>query len=259
MKRTLIEPDLSLFPKKLHPLVISSDIYDSSCSERARVWLIDGERQYYLKRAGAGELERECEMTECFYKHSLSVRVCEYFSDGEYDWLLTRAASGDDCVHQKYLGEPERLCDKLAEALRRLHETDFSFCPAQSRTEEYLLLAEKNYRDGIFDPSHSSRFKTAEDAWEVARHGKELLCSDSLIHGDFCLPNIIIDDWKRVTYIDVDHSGVGDRHIDLYWCAWSLRYNLGTDRYRDRLFDAYGRDAIDTDVLDIIEAIETFG
>ena len=57
----------------------------------------------------------------------------------------------------------------------------------------------------------------------------------------------------------MDHGGVGERHIDLYWGAWSLRFNLKTDAYRQRFFDAYGRDLVNEEILRVIAAAETFG
>ncbi|KZK04807.1 putative aminoglycoside 3'-phosphotransferase (Kanamycin kinase) [Lactococcus cremoris] len=52
---------------------------------------------------------------------------------------------------------------------------------------------------------------------------------------------------------------VGDRHIDLFWGTWTLNFNIGTDQYRDRFFDAYGRDKIDIDRLKLIGCCEVFG
>ncbi|MFK5291701.1 aminoglycoside 3'-phosphotransferase, partial [Lactococcus lactis] len=54
-------------------------------------------------------------------------------------------------------------------------------------------------------------------------------------------------------------AGVGDRHIDLFWGAWTLNFNIGTDQYRDRFFDAYGRDRIDVDRLKLVGCCEVFG
>jgi len=48
-----------------------------------------------------------------------------------------------------------------------------------------------------------------------------LLESNTFLHGDYCLPNIILDDWRFSEYIDLDNGGVGDRHIDLFWGAWT--------------------------------------
>ena len=83
--------------------------------------------------------------------------------------------------------------------------------------------------------------------------------SDVLIHGDYCLPNIMLDAWRLSAYIDVGNGGVADRHIDLFWGAWTLGFNLHTDKYRDRFLDAYGRDKVDTEVLKIVAAAEVFG
>ncbi len=52
---------------------------------------------------------------------------------------------------------------------------------------------------------------------------------DVLIHGDYCLPNVILDHFSFRSFIDVGNGGVGDRHFDLYWGLWTLRYNLKTD------------------------------
>ncbi len=37
-------------------------------------------------------------------------------------------------------------------------------------------------------------------------------------------------------FIDLGNGGVGDRHIDLFWGAWTLFYNLKTDRHTERFF-----------------------
>ena len=89
--------------------------------------------------------------------------------------------------------------------------------------------------------------------------GKSEFRNEVLLHGDYCLPNIMLDDWRFSGFIDVGNGGVGDRHVDLFWGAWTLCFNLGTDKYRKRFFDAYGRDKINTDTLKTIAAAEVFG
>ena len=70
---------------------------------------------------------------------------------------------------------------------------------------------------------------------------------------------MILDNWRLSGYIDLGGAGVGDRHIDLFWGSWTLNFNLGTDIYRERFFDAYGRDLIDKDKLLIVSVAEAFG
>ena len=80
-----------------------------------------------------------------------------------------------------------------------------------------------------------------------------------LMHGDYCLPNIMLKDWKLSGFIDLINGGVGDRHIDVLWDIWTLKYNIGTAKYTDRFIDVYGRDLIDEEKLRCIAAIEMFG
>ena len=69
--------------------------------------------------------------------------------------------------------------------------------------------------------------------------------------------NIILDNWKFSTFIDVGLAGVGDRHIDIYWALWSLEHNLQTDKYTDYFLSLYGEDNYDKDILKKVAEIES--
>lgn len=261
MKKTLLNVLPEELPRELRNFISAAAVYDSSSSPEAKVYFIDREGGYYLKRSGKGALEKEAKMTKYFHAKGLGAQVLEYIS-GDSDWLLTAAVSGEDCLHEKHLSDPKRLCDTVAQELRRLHETDYTGCPVPDRTADYLAGAEKNYLAGTYDPSHfpdSFGYSSAQAAYEVLTAGKGALTSRVLLHGDYCLPNIILRDWKLSGFIDVGAGGVGDRHIDLFWGAWSLEFNLKTDRYRQRFLDAYGRDLVDESILKIVAAAEVFG
>ena len=71
---------------------------------------------------------------------------------------------------------------------------------------------------------------------------------ESLVHGDACLPNIIVGDDGSNGFIDLGDMGVGDVEVDLSAAVWSLEYNLGPGFGRAFL-TAYGRpDATERDV-----------
>ena len=236
-------------------------LYDSSCSPEARVYFIDRDGGYYLKSAPKGTLATEAALTRYFHAKGLATEVLEYLSF-ERDWLLTARVRGEDCTHATYLSDPRRLCDTLATQLRALHETSAEGCPVQNRIETYLATAAQNHAAGMFDVSLFSEpwtYRSAEEAWGVLEANKHLLKTDTLLHGDYCLPNVMLDGWRFSGFIDLGNGGVGDRHIDLFWGAWTLFFNLKTDAYRDRFFDAYGRDRIEPDMLRIIAAAEVFG
>ena len=262
MKRTLLKNVPKNIPSEFTCLLQGADIYNSSCSPEARVYFIDRDDGYYLKTCDAGTLKREAEMTAYFHKKGMGAEVLRYLSQDNADWMLTSAVKGEDCTHGQYLDDPRRLCDTLAQRLRWLHELDFSDCPVQNRNAEYLALAERNYRTNTYDTSafpDSFGYVNAEEAWRVLENGKNAFRSNALLHGDYCLPNIMLDDWNFSGFIDVGNGGVGDRHIDLFWGVWTLWFNLKTDQYASRFLDAYGRDQIEIEMLRVVAAAEVFG
>lgn len=261
MKQTPIQIDPDTVPDVFRPLLRGTQTYDSSCSADARVLFIDRDGGYYLKSAPRGTLEQEARMTAYFHGKGLAPEVLAYTS-GERDWLLTAKAPGTDCTDARYLDDPKRLCDTLAELLRRLHSVDFSDCPVPDRMTSYRETAEKNYRTGSFDSTlfpDNWGYTSAGEAWCAIERDGRLLRSDTLLHGDYCLPNVMLNNWNFSAFIDVGNGGVGDRHIDLFWGVWSLSFNLKTDRYSSRFLDAYGRANIETDMLRLVAAFEVFG
>ena len=99
----------------------------------------------------------------------------------------------------------------------------------------------------------------ADEAYKYICERKNALKNNVLLHGDYCLPNIMLDGFKFSGFIDVGNGGVGDRHVDLFWGAWTLNFNLKSDMYRDRFLDAYGRDAVDEEIIRLVSVIESFG
>lgn len=261
MKRTLLDKIPDGLPDEVGRLLEGARIYDSSCSPEARVYFIDKDEGYYLKVAAAGTLAREAQMTAYFHSKGLGAEVLQYRSCDK-DYFLTARVRGEDCVHEAYLGDPKRLCDLIATELRRLHEIDASDCPVRDRMGEYVALAEKNYREDNYDKSFfpdSFGYRSGEEAYAVLQAGRGAFRNEVLLHGDYCLPNIMLDDWKLSAFIDVGNGGVGDRHVDLFWGIWTLGFNLKTYEYSDRFLDAYGRDKVNKDILKIVAAAEVFG
>ena len=262
MKRTLIAPQLDLIPDRYHPLLKNAAIYDSRCASGAQVLYIEKDDGYFLKSDIRGNLERERAIASFFASEGLAPPVLDFFCTETHDYMLTRKARGEDATDERYLNDPARLCDKLALILRTLHSMDISKCAVSNHTEHYIKTATQNYLCGNYDKSlfpDNWGYESAEQAWNVVDSSKHLLRTDTLLHGDYCLPNVILDNWNFSAFIDLGNGGIGDRHVDLFWGRWTLFFNLGTDKYGERFLDAYGRDAVDNDMLDVIAAFEVFG
>ena len=261
MNRTLITVDPEQFPAAFHSLLTGTQVYDSSCSPEARVYFLDRAEGLYLKTAAKGTLAKEAALTAFYHRKGLATEVLAYESD-HTDWMLTSAVSGEDCIHQQYMDDPKRLCDTTAQLLRMLHDTDHAGCPVSDRVSDYIATVTENHRLGKWDESlfpDNWGYRSVEEAWAVVQEFSPVLKSDTLLHGDYCLPNIMLDNWKFSAFIDLGNGGVGDRHIDLFWGTWSLFFNLKTDAYRDRFLDAYGRDRFEPEILRSIGAFEVFG
>ena len=261
MKRTQIKKIEFYIPNDINKIILGADIFDSSSSPEARVYYIDKDDGYFLKTADGGNLLKEANMAEYFFNRGLGAEVINYTSS-DRDWLLTRRVPGEDCTNELYLFDPRRLSSLLGEKLRELHEINIDGCPSIDRMTEYKNLVIKNYESDTYDKSafpDSFGYSSANEAYKVFSEGVGCLKNEVLIHGDYCLPNVILNNWNFSGFIDLGNGGIGDRHIDLFWGSWTLWFNLKTNAYKDRFFDAYGRDKIDPEKLKIIAAAEVFG
>ncbi len=260
MNRIPVSPDFPDIPEMFHPLLRDTQVFDSSCSKDARVYYLSREGGLYLKAAQKGSLAQEAALDAYFHSLGLGPEVLEYRSL-EKDWLLTRAVRGEDCIHPDYLADPKRLAETTAHMLWDLHHRDHSRCPVQNHTERYIRRAVENYAAGRYDTSlfpDNWGYASAEEAWAVVQANMNLLKTNTLLHGDYCLPNILLDAWKPSGFIDVGGGGVGDKHIDLFWGKWTLNFNLKTDKYCDYFLDAYGRNHFEPEMLRVVAAFEVF-
>lgn len=224
MKKTETKINITDFPKELHYLLDGATIYDSS--SHPTMTTLYSDYGYYIKYAEKGALKKDAELGKLFENFGMGVEVVAYLSEDK-DYLVTKEAKGEDAIEAKYLENPEKLCEALAEAMKYLHSRPIENVP--------VSLCMDIYAKG-------------ENA--------DKLKQDTFIHGDFCLPNIILDNWKFSTFIDTGLAGVGDKHIDLYWVLWSLNYNLGTEKYTDYFLELYGKENVDMELLKLVKQVE---
>lgn len=224
MKKTETKININDFPKELYHIFDGATIYDSS--SHPTMTTLYSNLGYYIKYSEKGALKKDAELGKLFENLGMGVEVVSYLSE-DRDYLVTREAKGEDALASQYLAKPEKLCEVLAEAMKYLHSRSTEGVPVSACMDIYA---------------------------KGKNTGK--LKQDTFIHGDFCLPNIILDNWKFSTFIDVGLAGVGDKHIDLYWVLWSLNYNLKTDKYTDYFLELYGKENVDMELLKLVAEVE---
>ena len=252
MEHRAIVLDVAALPVGIQPFVMGAKCYDYS-GAWAQTVFCDKEDGYFLKTAPTGALAEEALLAKCFHAKGLSPAVCAYVS-AESDFLVTARLAGENGITQKFLDQPKRLCDVFAESLRRVHQTDFADCPISDRITPLVDEALPTLKDGSADQWLMSYVDMkSEDtaiAYATLQEGRHLLQNDALLHGDGCLPNILLTENMTLSgWVDVGGGGVGDRHYDLLWGIWSLGFNLGTEAYRERFLDVYGREYVDEERL----------
>jgi kanamycin kinase len=232
MKRTEVIFDVETLPLTIKEHVGRAKIYDSSCSQNAKTFLVEGTDRAYLKISNRGSLERECRMTEFLSSHNVAPKVIAFEADLHNDYLFSEAVIGEDGASEVHIENPNKLACVFGEYLRMLHSLPIKGCPFNNRTTEMI--------DGI---------KKKEKSLNIIKELEKYAIDDVIIHGDYCLPNIIMDNFSFKGFIDLGFGGIGDRHYDIYWGIWTLNYNLKTDQYMDLFLKAYGRADVDLEKL----------
>jgi len=256
MNKTLIHIDPTTLPPRVRPYIHGARTYDSSCSDMARTIYLEGDIRAFLKIAQAGKLAREVQMNRFMHSHGLAPAVLEFVSDEYHDYLLTEALEGEDGISDGHLQAPDRLAAVFGESLRLVHQLPVRECPIQGRTAELISESQANINRGYKDSAIIT-----EDLSPAARQLDRLKAlgrDEVVIHGDYCLPNILLRDFRLSGFVDLGTGGVGDRHYDLFWGIWTLAYNLKTDRYKDVFLDAYGRQELDPERLELSRLLAGF-
>jgi kanamycin kinase len=164
-------------------------------------------------------------------------------SEGGTDWLLTEGLPGQDATICKHHMPPERLVPALARGLRAFHELapvadcpfDFRIAAAQAQVRQRVATGRVSVDD--LHPEHANLGvpQALERLQALAPDTEDLV----VCHGDYCLPNVLLQDGQVIGYLDLGELGVADRCWDVVVGAWSVTWNLGAG-WEDLFYDSYG-------------------
>ena len=174
-------------------------------------------------------------------------KVIAYEKDDEYQYLLMSRVSGKMSCDKYYLEHPKELLDILAKALKMLWNIDVSDCPRSRNIEVELSEAKYRVENNLVDMDNVEPTTFGKDGFENPRALLNWLYENKpdyepvLSHGDFCLPNIFIEDGRVSGFIDLGDTGIGDKWRDIALCYRSLKHNFDGsygDFDPDMLFEA---------------------
>jgi aminoglycoside phosphotransferase len=173
--------------------------------------------------------------------------------DSEFAWLswagtVWRLSVGTNAVYVKRASALRAERDRLVWLAGRVPVPDLiGFYRADG--DEWLLTREV---PGVplYDPSLGwEPERIARRFGEILRDIHSLDASSCpfgekapghvLIHGDYCLPNVLVEDGRLTGLVDVGRSGLGDPRDDLAAGLWTLHYNFGHG-YGRQFLESYG-------------------
>ncbi|TFG09548.1 aminoglycoside 3'-phosphotransferase [Candidatus Heimdallarchaeota archaeon] len=154
----------------------------------------------------------------------------------------------------------ERIIEVLAKTLKQIHEIDKNNCPLKNNPDRLLELAKQKLDDMSFNPDEFDerwQNKTPQQLYEEILKIKPDKYDLVFSHGDYCLPNIIINNNELSGLIDWSWGGINDRYFDFAAVAWSIGYNYGKE-WVQLFFDKYGIEKVDWDRIKFYQMLNEF-
>lgn len=217
------------------------------CSEQTVYRLTRQQHCVFLKVADANSraaLEAEVARMRWLQPYLPVPQILAFEQDEGGAYLLMSAIAGKVASDSAFAKRVPQMVAGLAEALRQFHAVPIAGCPFDHRRARQIAAAQQQVQMGQvdehdFEAQWLGRSADSLFAELVATQPQE----ENLVltHGDFCLPNVLLDATSmQVTgFIDLGRVGISDRYTDLALTARSLAMNWGTEAV-PALFRAYG-------------------
>jgi aminoglycoside phosphotransferase len=189
-------------------------------------------------------------------------RVLYYGADASYEYLLLSAIPGIMACEQSLRDDIPKVVHLLAQGLRMIHSVPIHDCPFDRSLPITMELARQRVEAGLVDESDfgaEQAGKRASDLYAELLPQRPQTEELVFTHGDYCLPNILLD-WQHNCisgFIDLARAGIADRYHDLALAARSLAFNFDA-RWIPLLFQEYGLAEPDEDKIRFYKLLDEF-
>ena len=156
--------------------------------------------------------------------------ICHEINNNRSFLLMSRIPGRMSC-DPELLEQPAIVVNALAAGLLLLWQTDPVGCPRDRRLPKLLQEARWQVENGLVDLDNVQPETFGPDGFESPAHLLRWLEDNQvpsvpvLAHGDYCLPNIFIENGHFSGFVDVGDTGLGEKWRDIALCWRSLRDN----------------------------------
>ena len=231
----------------------------------ANIYRLDrnGHAALFLKvslKSHRRELLREMERIDWLQGKLPVPKVVRYEADDRNEYLLLTALPGRNAASMTGDEPNENIVRLLSAGLRMVHAVSIEECPFDMTLDGVIEEARYNVVNGLVNEADFDDIRLGRSAAEVF---EELLskrpANEDLVfaHGDYCLPNVIIDEEKVTGFVDWGSAGVADRYKDIALVVRSLKRNTGED-LATSFFEAYGLSRPDAEKVEFYQLLDKF-
>lgn len=213
----------------------------------AQVFRLEKENKpsLYLKvdsRASKHSLRQEKLRLDWLENRLPVAEVLLFAEDENNEYLLLSEIPGLPASDDSWKRDAPRTIEQLAAGLKMIHDVPVQNCPFDARLARKIEIARQRMIKGLveeedFDEGRQGR--TAESLFgellETKPAGEDLVFT----HGDYCVPNIILESGGLSGFVDWESAGVADRYQDIALLTRSVRYNFGSD-WEESVFEICG-------------------
>lgn len=198
---------------------------------------------------GSDSVDQQVQMMQWLEGKVPVPKVLAYEVENGKSYLLMSKISGVMSCDTYYLEHPQMLLEALASGLKMLWEVDVKDCPVVRDEEVVLKDARERVEKDLVDVEDAEPTTFGQGGFESPEQLLEWLENHRpsfdpvLSHGDFCLPNIFLEDGQVKGFIDLGRAGVGDKWNDIALCYRSLKHNFdGT--YGGKVYEDFNPDML---------------
>lgn len=228
----------------------------------AKTYLLVGDTNLYIKMQRKGAIEPlfiEKKKLEWLQNKLPVPKVLYYGEEEDLEYIVISELKGADASSENH-PHKEQLIMLLAKGLKQIHSLPIQDCPFNQTLEMKLKEAQKRMELHLVDEEDFDdirKGKKAGDLYEELLKKRPLTEDLVFTHGDYCLPNIIIDGKRISGFIDLGRAGISDRYQDIALAVRSISYNIG-EEYVSLFFQFYGLQEVDEEKFAYYQLLDEF-
>jgi len=168
--------------------------------------------------------------------------VLLFAEDQTNEYLLLSEIFGVDGSDDSLKKDIPRTIEQLSNGLTMIHRLPIEDCPFAARLDYKIEIARERMINGLVDEKdfdEKRQGRTAEDLFEELLASKPLDEDLVFTHGDYCVPNVILENGKLSGFVDWKTAGVADRYQDIALLTRSVLDNFGKE-WEESVYKIYG-------------------